>query len=104
MGGLRHPAYTLARTPLGWLLIAVGRLLVAVGRAAHLSVAWLPLAYGPVIKRRSKLFAGSIFDLRWYNSAEAKAIDDISTASAAAAGGAKVISPAIAVASRETCR
>ena len=33
MGGLRHPAYTLARTPLGRLLIAVG-----------LSVAWLPLA------------------------------------------------------------
>eukprot|EP01046_Picozoa_sp_COSAG06_P052364 COSAG06_NODE_8774_length_2074_cov_75.245570_1_plen_28_part_10 len=25
MGGLRHPAYTLARTPLGRLLIAVGR-------------------------------------------------------------------------------
>ena len=37
MGGLRHPAYTLARTPLG-------RLLIAVGRAAPLSVAWLPLA------------------------------------------------------------
>eukprot|EP01046_Picozoa_sp_COSAG06_P112867 COSAG06_NODE_59558_length_273_cov_2665.258621_1_plen_38_part_01 len=33
---LRHPAYTLARTPLG-------RLLIAVGRAAPLSVAWLPL-------------------------------------------------------------
>ena len=39
---------------------------------------------------------------RWYNSAEVKTIDDISTASAAAASGAKVISPAIAVASRET--
>ena len=37
VGGLRHPAYTLARTPLG-------RLLIAVGRAAPLSVAWLPLA------------------------------------------------------------
>ena len=37
MGGLRHPAYTLARTPLG-------RLLIAVGRAAPLSVARLPLA------------------------------------------------------------
>jgi hypothetical protein len=35
--GLRHLAYTLARTPLG-------RLLIAVGRAAPLSVAWLPLA------------------------------------------------------------
>ena len=37
VGGLRHPAYTLARTPLG-------RLLIAVGRAAPLSAAWLPLA------------------------------------------------------------
>ena len=37
VGGLRHLAYTLARTPLG-------RLLVVVGRAAPLSVAWLPLA------------------------------------------------------------
>jgi hypothetical protein len=86
----------------GLLLIVVaphccGSRCTAVG-----SVAATCLRSGNVIKRRSKLFAGSIFDLRWYNSAEVKTIDDISTASAAAASGAKVISPAIAVASRET--
>ena len=31
----------------------------------------------------NELFVGSMFDLRWCNSAEVKTIDDISTASAA---------------------
>ena len=63
VGGLRHPAYTLARTPLG-------RLLIAVGRAAPLSVAWLPLACfllpsSPLLQMASTVGAREVFGGSW---------------------------------------
>ena len=63
VGGLRHPAYTLARTPLG-------RLLIAVGRAAPLSVAWLPLAgfllpSSPLLQMALSVGAREVFGGSW---------------------------------------
>ena len=55
----------------------------------------------------NELFAGSMSDLRWYNSAEITKIGDISTTPgpdvADPDSKAKAVSPAIAVASREVC-